>query len=173
MAVAIRRDVRYRGFSGWDEPQFPSGYHLTEGDLLGDATGGDMVLHFDFARASEVRNSQYFSLEDVRVRMLAGATQFIALSIVNFESAITTSIALQVRATGANEASLEAGLGAELRGLFLGRQAGAGANTSVDFTMDNVDGILTRVMIGGYVWSARSTSVPGGPQRPLTGPYRS
>lgn len=172
MAVAQRVDVAYRKFSGWQEPQFPSGYHLTEGAMIGDATGGDQVLLFDFSRSTEQRNSQYYSIEEIRIAKFEPTADNIELEIVNFDSAITTRMHLELVNTQSGFGSLSARDVAAIRGIFLGQQSSPTGNTSVSITMDNTDTILVRMLLGGYVWSARSTAVPGGPQRPLTGLYR-
>jgi hypothetical protein len=173
MAESQRKSVGSKGFSGWQEPQYPSGYHLTEGAIVGTTSGGDMVLGFDFALASELRNSQYYSIEDLRVTVFEQAESNLELSIVNFDSAITTRFSVRVEGTDSGFGSAEPHVVRGLQGLFLGRQASASAVTSVDITANNNDGVLMRVFLAGYIWSSRSTNVPGGPQRPLTGMYRS
>jgi len=173
MAVLTTKDVAYRGFSGYEDPRYPSGFHRTDGTVIGDASGGDVVLAFAFARATEDRNSQYYSIEDVRMTNFTLNGINVQVAVVNFETSVTDRFAMRVEATQAGFSSVPVEDTAAFNGLFIGRQASPTADTTVTFTLDNVDGILLRVMLAGYVWSARSTAVPGGPQRPPTGLYRS
>lgn len=172
MAVEQRKAVEYRGFSGFEEPQFPTGYHRTEGAMIGDGTGGDQVLLFDFALATEQRNSQYYSLEELSITRFNSGSVTAEMEVVNFDSSVTTRYSLVLTPNQVAFACLRIDDAQQIHGLFLGRQASPSGNMSVSFSHDNTDTILTRVLIGGYVWSARSTNVPGGPQRPPTGLYR-
>jgi len=170
MAVEQRQDVAYRGFSGYEDPRYPTGMHLTEGAVIGDASGGDKVLIFDFSTVAAPRNSQYYSLDELRITNFAAAAAVGELAIVNFDSSVTTRFAIELVVTDVAFGSLQ--LHDYLkRPLFLGRQRSRTAATSISISFNNVDTILLRAYIAGYVWSARSTNVPGGPQRPPTGIY--
>lgn len=172
MATIARVDVLARGFSGFPEPQHPSGYYRVDGVMIGDASGGDSVLAFDFALSSSLRNSQFYSLEDVRLTSFQSNSGTLEMAVVNLDSPVTSRFALEMKATLAGFTSLLTDQLEGIRGLFLGRQDTPSANASVTFTINNTDTILTRVMIAGYIWGARSANLSGGPQRPPTGVYR-
>lgn len=173
MAIVGITDVRARKFSGYEDPRYPTGYHRTDFSVIGDATGGLAIAQLDFAKVSELRNSQYYSLDELRIVMFVGAIHIAEMEIFNFDSLVTTrwSLALAVSDTGFASMSLQE-LG-QATGIFLGQQEGPLAATAIQISVTNINGVLLRAMAGGYIWSARSTSVEGGPQRPPTGLYRS
>lgn len=173
MAVEQRKDLEYRGFSGYEDPRYPSGMYEVEGAMIGDATGGNMVLLFDYSLATSPFNSQFYSLEDIRITTFQAVDALAELAVVNFDSSVTTRYTMELVANESGFASLRLNDALAVIGLFLGRQSSRSANMSLSITLDNDDTILTRAFIAGYLWSARSVAVPGGPQRPPTGLYRS
>lgn len=172
MTIINVTDIEYRKFSGWDEPQFPSGYWLGEGTVTGDATGGDMVAQIDFAKATGLRNSQYYSLERIMANQAGvGSGDAMDLQVANF-GGFAPRYTLRLDADQALQSNLRLELAQAMYGLFLGQQEAPNSVMNLSFILDNVDTIVVTVKIEGYVWSARSTAVPGGPQRPPTGLYR-
>jgi len=173
MAVVTVHDVVYRKFSGFDEPQYPSGYWRGGGISVGDASGGDHALQIEFAKATGLRNSQYFSLEQLMITVAAGPfAANVQVSNMDIYGTVTAFIwVADLPAAEGNQAGL-AGRGlAGFRKLWLGQQVTPDTVAALAITIDNT---LNEIMIAsaeGYVWSARSTAVPGGPQRPPTGLY--
>lgn len=175
MAVITVFDIEYRKFSGWDEPQFPSGFWRGGGLSLGDATGGDNTVQINFATGGSQFNSQYYSLEQLMVNVpgTGGVNVGIQISNLDLFPGIT-SYNYTVILDG-NEGNTESLAGRELpgfRGLWLGQQFTPNSSAAISFSLDNTNAEIFLVAAQGYVWGARSTGVPGGPQRPPTGLYR-
>jgi len=167
-------DVTYRKFSGWQEPQFPSGYWQGSARVIGDATGGDMSGQINFSRVTEPFNSQYYSWEELMVTTDEEATVPLGILIANFGLVTpVTGRRYTMFVTGDNSgnASVE-GVQMGLLPIFLGQQASANSAVSITIIRNNDNLDVMDILIGGYVWDVRSTSVPGGPQRPPTGLYR-
>ncbi len=172
MSVIGETDIEYRKFSGFDEPQWPSGYWVGQGAVTGDATGGDMTMQITFNPVTALFNSQYYSLEQMFVNQVSQNSDIMGMLMANFDRG-SALYHLSLVGTQSAQGNLELGDALNMRGLFLGQQRSPNSAQSISLTLDNVDGIVLTAKLEGYVWSARSTSVPGGPQRPPTGLYRS
>lgn len=168
MSVITVTDVTYRKFSGYEEPALPTGFHNTAGASTGDLTGGINVVQFNFASASGLFNSQYYSLEQVMVNEIATGGSIIGLSIVNFDGLQPNVYSLTLVGNEFSRSNLEF---RSMPKLFLGQQQSVSTVACISFIVTNVDTVAIQVHIQGYIWSARSTSVPGGPQRPANGLY--
>jgi len=174
MSIIDVNDITYRKFSGYEDPRFPSGMWLGEGLVTGDGSGGDMTVQIDFSKAEGLRNSQYYSLEELFAIKGVNVSTTVDVLITNFDvgdETIGRRYQLLVLSNEGGVAALPMGDGWGTLRMFLGQQSTPNSAQSISFIMDNVNGIDWGVRIGGYVWSARSTSVPGGPQRPPTGLY--
>lgn len=174
MAVITVFDVEYRKFSGWDEPQYPTGYWRGGGLSLGDATGGDHSIQIDFAKASEARNSQYYSLEQVMISLPGTGDFEVGMLFANFDIFSSVSgyvYTLNVQGSERNTAGLNGNGLAGFRRMWVGQQFTPNSSCAITLGLDNTNVEIFIVALQGYVWSARSTGVPGGPQRPPTGLY--
>lgn len=176
MAIIAVGDIFSRIFSGYEDPRYPSGYWLGEAAVVGDGSGGDMTNQIDFAKSTGQTNSQFYSLEELAVFQSTATVDVIDMLIANFDLGPTLTgfrytLPLVVnQGTGAGLVPSEAN---GLLGKFLGRQSNPNTALSLSFILDNVSGTTFSVRVGGYIWDARSTAVPGGPQKPPTGLYRS
>lgn len=176
MTVIAEIEVNVREFSGWNEPQFPSGYWSAGGQVLGDASGGSMGIQVNFSRATSLRNSQFYSLEQFSAWQQVGTLDNAHLSFANFDlgrgSGIERKFSVVFIATQAGFSPIQGSDITALRGLFLGRQFDPNTTTSMSLLMDNNNTVFVNLRAEGYIWDARSVAVAGGPQRPLTGLYR-
>lgn len=176
MAVIEVVDVRYRKFSGYDDPRYPSGMWVGEGEGTGDGTGGDNSIQIDFSKSTGQFNSQYYSLEQMMFRQAGTGDVDVGLLLVNFDlvSGGPTggfyTLPILGNEQGAGALSINAG---GTLPLFLGQQFNPNSAMSITLSLNNDTGIVITAKLQGYVWSARSTNVSGGPQRPPTGLYRS
>ncbi len=177
MSIVEVTPIQYRKFSGWEEPQFPSGYWIANARVTGDGTAGDMLVQANFSEASGLRNSQYYSLEEISLSIAQAASETVRMAIVNFDlgAGVVNSrqYTLVLVVDQILSASLEPDRIGALLGTFLGDQISPNTAMAITMGLDNVSGVPMDLFMGGYVWSARSTNVPGGPQRPPTGLYRS
>ncbi|KKL53336.1 hypothetical protein LCGC14_2276450 [marine sediment metagenome] len=172
MAVITIADIGYRKFSGYEDPALPSGFWFGAATTTGDATGGTNTLQFDFTKSTGLFNSQYYSLEQIMVNQAAATSPAMALLIANFELTGGMRYSLPLLTNEGSNAGLIPSNTGGLVPLFLGQQRAVNTAMSISFTLTNDDTVVITVMIQGYVWSVRSTSVPGGPQRPVNGLYR-
>jgi len=179
MSVIATRAIRARLFSGYEDPRYPTGMWTASRAVTGDGTGGDMSVQINFALATELRNSQYYSLEELTIFQGAVGDDIGELLIANFDIGSVPTVgdarvySLTLLANQAGGGALTPAESLFFQGLMIGRQANPNTATSISFTIDNVDLRVLTMTLGGYVWSARSTAIPGGPQRPPTGIYRS
>lgn len=171
MAIVNVTDIEYRKFSGFVDTRYPTGYWEGQGTVTGDASGGDMTAQIDFSKAAGLRDSQYYSLEEFMAFPSTAGGGVMSILVTNFGLGTRRYSATLVAGQGGVSAFTWGDI-AGIYGLFLGQQRVVNTATGLSFTLDNVDGTVVTVLIGGYVWSARSTSVAGGPQRPPTGLYR-
>lgn len=176
MSIVAEQEVQVREFSGWTDPQFPSGYWSSAGVGIGDASGGLMTIQINFSRATDQRNSQFYSLEQLFCWIQASSTQQGELILANFDLGRGASTNRIMNASFVSSPTGNSSFRSDLmrlpNGLFLGRQADALTSTSLSLVLVNVTGIVTQLRVEGYIWDARSVAVPGGPQRPPTGVYR-
>lgn len=174
MAVIQPADVDYRKFSGWQQPGFPSGFWKASARVIGDASGGDMSAQINFSLATTPFNSQYYSWEEMMLSLDAETNVLISILVANFGDVDPVTGRRYTLPLLANNGGFSAVEGKQmgLLPIFLGQQASPDSTTSITFTRDNSNLDVVDVQIGGYVWDVRSTSVPGGPQRPPTGLYR-
>lgn len=174
MAVITEFPVVVREFSGFDDPRYPSGYWAAAGVVIGDATGGTMTAQLNYARATELRNSQYYSLEQFQAWRDFENAEVGQLAFSNFQGPSTNrffGVAFVATAVG-----LSLILGGDLlplQPLWLGRQADPNTSSALALILTNTDTVVVNVRAEGYIWGPRSVAVPGGPQRPPTGLYRS
>jgi len=119
-------------------------------------------------------NSQYYSWEDVMISLDEETNVLISVLVANMGivgDVTGRRYTIPVLANNGGFAGME-GKQSPLLPIFLGQQNSPSSTTSISFSRDNDNLDVLDVQIGGYIWSARSTSVPGGPQRPPTGLYR-
>jgi len=174
MAVITVVDIESRKFSGYEEPELPSGHWIGEGASVGDATGGDNSLQINFTPAGNLRNSQYYSLEEMMLLHGDTSTLFVQMLIANLDTGFSSLTGLNhtipiVGNEGAQGGALTP-VGRLIK-LFLGQQTTPNSQSGITYTVDNTNAVALTVRIGGYIWSARSTSRSGGPQRPTNGLY--
>lgn len=167
MAIIGVTPVSYQKFSGYEDPGLPSGFWFANGVVIGDATGGTQVAQINIAEATNQFNSQYYSLEAISITLARAANFDLRLAIFNMDRVFEYTITLSLNATASNMLPRDT----EMLPLYIGQAGLANTAAGLSFALPNVDTDLLSVHVEGYVWSARSTSVPGGPRRPSEGLY--
>lgn len=176
MAVVTVVNVVNRRFRGYDDPRYPTGIWLGQGITTGDASGGDNTLQLQFGSIGQVRNSQFYNLEQVSI---GGSTTVatVAITMGNFDNVVTASLVSTYSAD--LRATQDAGIFAltpqsieGLRGLYIGQQSVEGTALAIAITVENNDLEVIRATLQGYIWSARSINADGGPQRPPSRLFR-
>ena len=176
MSIIEVTDIASRKFSGYEEPQYPSGMWVAHAIVTGNATGGDMTVQINIIPAASFRDSQYYSLEQFMATIDVAASQNGRLLMSNLDLGGSVSgqlYTLPLLLNSSGGASLRPSDIQSWLPLFLGQQSSFNSATSLSFSLDNDDGQIVMVQAQGYIWGPRSTAVPGGPQRPPTGLYKS
>ena len=174
MTVSGNTSVRFREFNGHTEPELPAGWWWGETQVIGDATGGQLIARVDFATPPE---GQYFgnflNLEAIDIQVTDAITGLIVMNTQNLdvqENNPRWSLGLQtVTGLGTGRAyRFDTG---HLLPLWLGRQRFRGVTTFIAITFANEDDVVMLFHAQGYFWTPRSAQAPGGPQRPPNPAY--
>lgn len=169
-AVASIQVVR-RPFNGYDDPRLPVGLWVSEQAVIGDATGGFRVVQLVFNPASAPRASLFYSLEQIHISDTDNNSKNGAITSQNLDGVIGSQVWRVTIGDGPALATIPFQNLPDFP-LFLGGQIVQGTTSSLDFQFANVDGATLNCSAQGYMWSARSRSTPGGPQRPVGGLFR-
>jgi len=167
----------YRPYASYDDPTLPVGQWVGGGTVTGNSSGGFEMVQIDFSKNTQLRSSQTYSLEGVSIYCTATAQVSMGVAAFNLDpdmvraAGLSRAFAMLLEATPADASIRLSGSGASILPVFLGRQNNPNISTGISFALVNVNSEQLRVTAEGYVWGARSVSMPGGPQRPLQGLY--
>lgn len=174
MAVLAEAKVFREPYQGWEEPQFPVGMWKGQASVIGDATGGLSVLSLIFQPATGQRTADLYSLDEYWVRNFENAGRNWVIDTTNFgildlpaSGAMGLFFVLESAGNGVDEAASRPR--DSLKHWWLGRQVNPLVATSLRANSQNVNLITNTFSARGYIWSVRSATVPGGPQRPPQG----
>ena len=176
MSITTEVQVSQHRWRGSDVPALPIGSWVGAGIVTGDMSGGDLFVDLVFALASQTqRSSTLYSLEQVFIAATSSLVGPALLQVVNFDPdpAVNANWFFHIVMTN-TEGTVSAALPSELaalRGLFLGSQRSPATETLLSLGMDNSDGQVLRFKAEGYMWSPRSITTEGGPQRPPSALY--
>lgn len=174
MSINASADPTYRRFAGYVDPSLPTGTWQGRVQLVGDASGGDMVAQLNLTGSAAGFNSRFYSLEDFAATKNSNTAVVANLLVLNmgepgqsgnpriYHAPFVVSDPLAVTDPAAVSA---------LRGLWLGQQIAIGNNAGFTLTLTNSDGILVTVFLEGYFWAPLASESPGGPSRPAQGLY--
>lgn len=178
VAIAIFT-VQMRPWAASEELALPSGGWVADGLVVGDATGGEMILQFNFQNSADPLSARLFSLEQFMLitDALAAVVTGWELQTSNLES--FERAAILPRAWGIDMDRIRpnaAGGSARLTNMqglpiFLGAPVVGNAPAFISFVSDNVNLIVMRAFVQGYFWGPGASTAPGGPQRPLRSVY--
>jgi len=175
MAVINVFPVRDRPFAGYLEASLPIGIWRVSGASVGDASGGDNTIQFNFQDGVEQRfNSNLYSLEQTSLIHSTGGqiVEMVVSNMDNFQpGSIAPRYAIRIIATETLAAIDPESFNA-IRGLILGQSIFPNTVSAVSLSIDNGNGENFEAIMQGYLWSARSINVPGGPRRPANGLFR-
>lgn len=178
MTVLGELSVTYRRYSGYAAPALPEGYWLGVVTVVGDASGGALVLTHLFSLGSPKLNSRIFSLDQYSIFSLnEAANRGVAISTLNMgidgPSAIINRWDLTLDANGASTTSSPDTNAQNVLPMFLGAMRFPSIQLRLTATMANPGaGVTYQFEAQGYWWGPRAVLVDGGPQRPATGLYR-
>lgn len=174
MAVIGLEDIQYEPWGGFRDRRLPERIWKGKVATTGDLTGGTLSSFLRFNPSGSERLDLYFSLEEIYVRNSSAATATVMLfetrNFGSFKTGIRfVSLILDVILTDAGVAQ-SARTKSAIPPIFMGQQVFTGTAQEIVLVEDNVNGQLTDLWAGGYVWGPRSASAPdGGLLRPNPG----
>jgi len=178
MSVITEQDVEYRGWGGFNDRRLPEGLWMTEGAIVGDASGGVRSVSLVFNPLGAPELSLAYSLEQIAIVDSDNVTKTGGLETAGMEplvdnASMDIAIALSVIANGSGQALLSEGGYETVHGIFLGRvRRNVVELSGVTFRLANLLNATLTFAAQGYVWGARSWSAPdGGLLRPPRGLY--
>ena len=174
MSVASSQQVEYEPWGGYDDPRLPTRVWKQADSILGDASGGQRSLTFEFVNSDVVRNAELYSLEEVYIIDAQNADTDLGMIATNFGLARggrrEVAYTLTVRGSDTGVAALSPQAIRAITGTFLGEQGLRSTAQQLTFQAANSNGNLFVVWCGGYVWGQRSLSAGnGGIMRPRDG----
>lgn len=151
--------------------------YFAQSAVTGDASGGDMIVFFDFKGEGEPISGRFFNLEQFNVFHSVVTAKNGHLAANNFETLGPVGLVnRQWRFTLDDNANGFAALSNTIftmpLPLFIGSVAPvADLAATIEVGINNVDLSSLVVTIQGYIWEPRSIQAEGGLRRPLDSLY--
>jgi len=176
MTVSVFDSISIRPWRGYDDPGLPVGMYFAQNAVTGDASGGDMLILFQFKGENEPVSGRFFNIEQVNVFHSAAPNKDGHFVANNWET--IGPVGLVNRQWKFTLTANDNGVSAMSNNLyfplpiFLGSVAPI-ASLAADFEVgiDNVDLTSLVATIQGYIWEPRSIQAPGGLRRPVDSLY--
>lgn len=176
MTVSVFATPFPRPWRGYDEPGLPTGMYIAQGTVLGDASGGDQIVIFEFQDEDAATSVRYWNIEQFECHIDAESTVNSFIEFNNFDSEGLTEI---------RDRELTFDLAANARGfsavlynqlpqfpIFLGGTTRTpGGVSQVLVGAGNSNGRTLDATIQGFIWEPRSLLGPGGLRRPADSLY--
>jgi len=149
---------------------FPAGIWTSQLTVIGDVSGGDVILTHEVILLTEPFSALMLTLEQVFIDDTQAADEYL-MEIIGFEehNPIGNNNMLIAFNTRNSLGTLSALGPADLlhKPIFLGRcDRTSGQGSSISVRSGNTDGISFRDSLWGYYWTPDAMYAPGGPQRP-------
>lgn len=178
MSVSVRTVVIPRLWRGYEDPGLPSGGYIANLIAVGNATGGQVTLNFDFKPQLESASGRYYNIEQINMFKTSTTTAQVAMQINQFEEVGRIAISTRRERFGLftddnGHAAIDYGTSdAPPMPYFLGKSTRTVSLFAVViFGIANVDLVVYSVTISGFIWEPRSTMMPGGLRRPIDSLY--
>jgi len=169
--------VQPRMWRGYDDPGLPVGTYISQGLVIGDASGGTMEVEHQFKLAGIPGSARFYNIEQLNVFSTELLQDSGFMIFVGFEDLPTINVTVQ-RWTFAliNDGGSFTTMGFgqfPLLPVFIGQSTpDASVLAAVRLGTPNKGaGIILQSVIQGYIWEPRSTQAPGGLRRPLDALY--
>lgn len=179
MTVSVDARVETRPFSGFNDPALPTGSYIAQVGVAGDASGGIVLIDFEFMNEGNPLNNQMYNLEQISIDTSTAASEVFEMETLNMDRLAPTRGASPKKWRWVTSAGIAASMlpVQQLSGLplWLGapNQEAPSGSALLRFNCTNTDLRLYAITIEGYIWGPRSVLAPGGPQRPARGFMRS
>jgi len=176
VAVSGTFRVDVRPYSGYDNPSLPIAAWIAQAGIVGDASGGDLFINFEFRGADDNQVSELFNLEQMAIDTSSGAAAEDLLMDTRNMDSLAQNRPVSDQRWAISLANIISGEGVALPmtrsnilPIWLGAPNGVEGESGLRFQFDNVDLQLYQIVIQGYIWGPRSVLAQGGPQRPVGG----
>lgn len=169
MSVSGEGAVQRRQWGGEDDPRYPTGMWVARGSVTGDVSGGTARVSLRFQEVGAAAlDSKLYSIEELAVSNTDGIEETGHIQSLNMGEVSGDQVwAVEMLAVPSPVDSAMSMRDASLfRRIFLGSQVTVGTISSLDLVLVNTNLAVIRFFAGGYIWGARSRSVPGGPKVP-------
>jgi len=176
VTVSFNESIHIRPWRGYDDPGLPVGMYLAQGAVTGDASGGDMIVFFEFKGEGEPISGRFFNLEQLNVFHSDTGAKVGHLVVNNFETLgpvglVNRQYAFTLTNNNNGVSAMDQRLYIPLP-FFMGSVAPvASLAAQVEVGVDNVDLSSLVATIQGYIWEPRSIQAPGGLRRPVDSLY--
>ena len=163
-----------RPYSGYEDPALPMGSWIASGALVGNGSGGFLVMNFLFQFGQQPHNSQLYNVERVAAEVSVGTTQQGHIETRQMDNlAPGRPVGVQrwsfaLTDDGADNAIIDLASQAGLP-MWLGQCQEALLECGVRVQFTNTNLLTYTVALQGYFWGPRSILAAGGPQRPPNG----
>jgi len=178
MSITTRTVIVPRLWRGYLDPGLPSGGYISNVISVGNGTGGNHAVAFQFKPQLEAASGRYYNIEQINMFASDATARTVSLQLVQFEEVGNLGIAtrhdrFRLVGDGTGNATIDYGqLEPPPFPMFLGKTTRTVSLFSeVVFSTLNVDLVVLGVTIQGYIWDPRSTMSPGGLRRPLDSLY--
>jgi len=176
MTVVVSNGISIRPWRGYDDPGLPVGMWFAQNSVVGDASGGSMLIIFIFKGEAEPVSGRFFNIEQMNIFHSATATKSGSLLLNNWETIGPVGLVNQQflfrLQTNSNNVSALDFTGYFPLPFFMGSAAPvASLSSQVEVKINNVDLTSLTVTLQGYIWEARSVQAEGGLRRPVDSLY--
>lgn len=176
MTVSVIAHVQQRPWRGYDDHGLPVGMYIAQGLVTGDATGGNMLVIFQFRGEGVAASGRFFNVEQVECQHSVAALKTCSLQATNWD--LTGAAGLINRewmfALEDNDNTIAAMTTFKQLPLpiFMGITAPVPALAAqLRISTNNVDLTTLTATIQGYIWEPRSVMAEGGLRRPIDSLY--
>lgn len=176
MTIVADAHVQQRTWRGYDDPGLPVGMFITQGTVLGDASGGRQLVIFTFKGEAEPASGRFYNLEQVEIHYTQVGSIAFALVATNWD--IIGPTGLVNRQWGGSLADNNNNVTAMTTFLqlplpiFLGTAAPVSAlSAQLEVGVPNILAQTLLVTLQGYIWEPRSVMAEGGLRRPVDSLY--
>ena len=176
MTVSVSNGISIRPWRGYDDPGLPVGMYIGQNAVTGDASGGDMIVFFDFKGEGSPVSGRFFNIEQMNVFHSDTGAKAGHVVANNFETLgpvglVNRQWKFQL-VTNLNGVSAMSDLLYFPLPLFLGSVAPvASLAATLEVGTDNIDLTSFVATIQGYIWEPRSIQAEGGLRRPTDSLY--
>jgi len=176
VTVSVSNAISRRPWRGYDDPGLPVGMYFAQNAVTGDASGGDMIIFFDFKGEGEPVSGFFYNIEQLNIFGTQLTTHPGHIVANNWETIgpvglVNRQWRFQLESNANDITAVNEEIHFPLP-LFLGSVAPvASLSATLEVGTDNFDLTSLVATVQGYIWEPRSIQAPGGLRRPVDSLY--